>query len=512
MLADLFANLATGFGQILNWQTLALSFLGVTIGTFTGVLPGIGPITAIALLVPLAFGMDPINGLIMLIGVYYGSMYGGSTTAILVRTPGDIASVVVTLDGYEMAKQGRAGPALATAAIGSFVAGTFSTIALMLLAPTLAKAAYHFGAAEYCALILLALLMVTNLTTGSVLKGLMTTLLGLSIAMVGMDLQSGVSRFTFGMTNLQDGIDFVLAAIAVFAIPEALVQLSKKKNSAKNSMQQIQGSLWMTRSDWRRSIGPYGRGSVLGFLIGVLPGIGPSLASFMSYVLEKRLSKHQDQFGKGAIEGVAGPETANNAGVGGALVPLFALGIPGSATTALLLFIFMMYGLQPGPQMFETNPALLWAIIASMYIGNAMLLFLNLPLVGVFASILKIPTTPLYIGVIVFAVLGVYGLSFNRFDLIVLFILGIVGYFLRKNDFPLAPFVMALVLAPLFEENFRRAMNSANGNLLTFIERPISLSILILIVLVVVFPPVYKYLKNRNNVHMDKKRGGNVHG
>jgi len=501
-LADLLTNLSSGFGQILNLQTLAYSFLGVFIGTLTGVLPGIGPITAIALLIPLSFGLDPMSGLIMLIGIYYGSMYGGSTTAILVRTPGELASVVTTLDGYEMAKQGRAGPALATAAIGSFVAGTFSTLALMLLAPLLALVAYHVGSPEYFLLIVLALSMVSNLTTGSILKGIIATLFGLAIAMVGLDMQSGVPRYTFGIPNISDGIDFILVAIALFALPEAFINLAKPKDAKTEQVQKIKGSLWMTRDDWRRSAGAYGRGSVMGFIIGVLPGIGPSLASFVSYVTEKRFSKNPERFGKGAIEGVAGPETANNAAVGGALVPLFTLGIPGSATTALLLFIFMMYGLQPGPMMFQTNPDLLWAIIASMYVGNVMLLLLNLPLVGVFASLLKIPPVPLYIGVVAFSVLGVYGINYNVFDLSLLFIFGIIGYLMQRYGFPLAPTVMALVLAPLLEQNFRRAMSISNGDLLMFVKRPVSLGILIFIVLVVILPQILtlrKYLKNRQS-------------
>ncbi|MET3696630.1 putative tricarboxylic transport membrane protein [Bacillus oleivorans] len=496
---DIFSNIITGFSAVLSLETLAFAFLGVLIGTLTGILPGIGPITAIALLIPLAYGMEPMSGLIMLIGIYYGSMYGGSTTAILVKTPGEVASIVTTLDGYEMAKQGKAGRALSAAAIGSFIAGTLSTIGLMLLAPTLAKAAYYFGSAEYFLLIVLAMTMVSSLTTGSALKAYISTLFGLSIAMVGIDLQTSVPRYTFGIPNLLDGIDFVLIAIALFAIPEALENMARKSKSRKMDLQNFKGSKWMTREDWKRSVGPFGRGSVLGFLIGVLPGVGPSLASFLSYGMEKKLSKHPEEFGKGAIEGVSGPEAANNAGVGGALVPLFTLGIPGSATTALLMLIFMMYGLQPGPGMFDSNPTLLWAIIASMYIGNIMLLVLNLPLVGVFASLLKIPTVPLFVGVVSFSVLGVYGINFNQFDLFLLFGFGLVGYAMQRFGFPLAPAVMALVLGPLLEQNFRRSMEITNGSLLTFVERPISLVISILIVLIVFVPILKTLLKNKRN-------------
>lgn len=491
------AHLSAGFEQILNIKTLAYAFLGVLVGTLAGVLPGIGPITAIALLIPMSFGLEPATGLIMLIGVYYGSMYGSSTTAILIRTPGEVASVITTLDGYEMAKQGRAGPALATAAIGSFVAGTVATAALMLLAPLFSKAAYFIGSAEYFLLMVLALFMVASLASGSVLRGLISMLIGLAIAMVGLDLQSGVPRFTFGSPNLSGGIDFVLVAIALFAIPEALMNLAKPKGASSPDAQKLKGSIWMTREDWRRSIGPYGRGSVLGFLLGVLPGIGPTLSSFASYMLERKLSKNPKEFGKGAIEGVAGPETANNAAVGGVLVPLFTLGIPGSATTALLLFIFMMYGLQPGPQMMTSNPDLVWAIIASMYVGNLMLLVLNLPLVGVFASLLKLPAIPLYVGIISFAILGVFAQSFSQFDLFLLFGLGLIGYLLQRYNFPLAPVVMALVLGPMLEQNFRRTMSVSNGSLMTFIERPISLCILVLIFFVIVLPQILTLYKRR---------------
>jgi len=445
-----------------------------------------------------------VSGLIFLSGIYYGSMYGGSTTSILIRAPGEVASVVTTLDGYEMAKQGRAGPALSTAAIGSFVAGTFSTLGLMLLAPALASVAIAFGSAEYFLLMLLALVMVSNLTTGSQLKALIATLFGLSIAMVGIDPHTSVQRFTFGVPLLSDGIDFAL--IALLALPEAFTNMAARTTSHMEA-QRIQGSMWMTREDWRRSAGPYWRGSILGFLIGVLPGIGPSLASFLSYGLERRLSKHPEQFGKGAIEGVAGPETANNAGVGGAMVPLFTLGIPSSATTALLLFVFMMYGLQPGPQHMDTNPELIWAIIASTYIGNVMLLVLNLPLVGLFAQMLKTPPAMLYSGVIAFSVLGPYALNFNTFDMLMLLGFGLVGYLMQRYGFPMAPAVLALVLGVLAEQHLRRALSVSNGDVMTFVERPISLALVIFILLVLVLPPVLRLVR-ANRPRVDVRAGG----
>lgn len=499
-MADVLSRLAEGFGEALTVANLIFAFCGVLIGTLVGVLPGIGPVTAIALLIPLSFGLDPISGLILLSGIYYGSMYGGSTTSILIRAPGEVASVVTTLDGYEMARQGRAGPALSTAAIGSFVAGTFSTLGLMLLAPALASVAIAFGSAEYFLLMLLALTMVSNLTTGSALKALISTLFGLSIAMVGIDPQTSVQRFTFGIPYLSDGLDFALIAIALLALPEAFANMAARADHHEET-QRIQGSIWMTREDWRRSVGPYWRGSILGFLIGVLPGIGPSLASFLSYGMERRLSRHPEEFGKGAIEGVAGPETANNAGVGGAMVPLFTLGIPGSATTALLLFVFMMYGLQPGPQLFDTNPQLIWAIIASMYIGNFMLLVLNLPLVGVFAQLLKTPPAMLYSGVIAFSVLGAYALNFNTFDMLMLFGFGLVGYVMQRFGFPMAPAVLALVLGILAEQHLRRALSVSDGDFLTFVERPISLALVVFILLVAVLPQVVRMVRARQSAH-----------
>ncbi|MCU9612643.1 tripartite tricarboxylate transporter permease [Caldibacillus lycopersici] len=509
-MGDVFSNLLTGFQNALTLTNIGFGFLGVFIGTLVGVIPGIGPINAIALLIPLSFGLDPVTGLILLTGVYYGSMYGGSTTSILVRTPGEVASIVTTLDGYEMARQGRAGPALSTAAIGSFIAGTLALVGLMFLAPVIAKAAYYFGSAEYFLLIILAMSMISSLSTGSALKGYISVFIGLAVATVGIDPQSGINRFTFGITNLLDGIDFILFSIALFAIPEALSNIGKKKLETKMQIQKIKGSLWMNREDWKRSIGPYGRGSVLGFLIGALPGIGPSLASFMSYAMEKKISKHPEKFGKGAIEGVSGPEAANNAGVGGALVPLFTLGIPGSATTALLLYVFMMYGLQPGPGMFETNSTLIWAIIASMYVGNVILLLLNLPLVGLFASLLKIPLVPLFVGVLAFSVLGVYSINFNSFDLILLFIFGLVGYGMQYFNIPLAPAVMALVLGGLMEENFRRTMNISNGNIFVFFERPVSIALIIVIVLVVIVPGILSIMKKRRQKNASAEEGINI--
>jgi putative tricarboxylic transport membrane protein len=485
---DIFGGIGEGFAQALTPASLAFAFAGVLIGTIVGVLPGIGPITAIALLIPLSFELDPVHGLIMLSGIYYGAMYGGSITATLIRTPGEVSSVVTAIDGYEMARRGRAGPALATAAIGSFIAGTFAVLGLSLLSPLLVTVALAFGAQEYFLLMLLALMMASTLTTGSRLKAVLATLLGLAIGVIGLDPQTGTPRQTFGLLQLQDGIDFAIVAMALFAIPEAINNLCSRGTSERP--QAIQGRLWMNREEWRRSSGPYARGSVLGFLIGVLPGVGPSLAAFMSYVMEKRISKHKDEFGKGAIEGVAGPEAANNAGAGGAMVPLLSLGIPGSATTALLLFVFMMYGLQPGPLLFQEEPGLVWAIVASMYVGNVVLLILNLPLVGAFVKLLSIPTSLLFSGVLAFVVLGAYALTFNIFPMLLLLVFGVLGYFMQEYDFPLAPAVLALVLEPLLETNLRRALDITGGDMSTFVTRPASLVLVIVCAVAAVLPAV----------------------
>lgn len=476
------------------------AFIGVFIGTVIGVLPGIGPITAIALLIPLSFGMEPLHGLILLSAIYYGSMYGGSITATLIRTPGEVASVVTAIDGYEMARRGRAGPALATAAIGSFIAGTTAVVGLMLLSPVLVEVAVFFGAQEYFLLMLLALMMASTLTTGSRLKAWLATLLGLAVGMIGLDPQTGTPRETFGLLQLHDGIDFAIFAMALFAVPEAVNNLCNRGKAAEPM--KVQGKLWMSREDWRRSRGPYARGSVLGFLIGVMPGIGPSLAAFMSYVLEKRISKHKEEFGKGAIEGVAGPEAANNAGVGGAMVPLLSLGIPGSATTALLLFVFMMYGLQPGPLLFQSNPGLVWAIIASMYVGNVVLLVLNLPLVGLFVKLLSIPAPLLFSGVLAFVVLGAYALSFSLFSMLTLLVFAVIGFFMEEYGIPLAPAVLALVLAPLLETNLRRGLKISGGDLTTFVDRPASLTLVVVCGLVMLAPLISRLVAKQLRTHV----------
>ena len=493
-MTELFGSLGDGFAQALTPTNIAFSFLGVLIGTVVGVIPGIGPTTAIALLIPVSFGLDPVSGLILLCGIYYGSMYGGSITSILIRTPGEIASVVTALDGYEMTKRGRGGAALATAAVGSFIAGTLSTVGLMFLAPALASIAVAFGAAEYFLLLLLALIMTSNLSGGSRLKSAIATVFGMSIAVIGIDPQASAPRMTLGILELNDGVDFALFAMALFAIPEALKILTGRQPHAHGDVGRVRAG--MSREDWRRSTGPWFRGSVLGFFVGLLPGIG-TLGSFMSYPLEKRLAKNPEEFGKGAIEGVAGPEAANNAGVGGGMVPLFTLGIPGSPTTALLLFVFTMYGLQPGPQLMQNESTLVWAIIASMYVGNLVLLLLNLPFVGLFVKLLKIPEPMLFGGVLAFVVLGSYTLGFSQFSMMTVLVFGLVGYGMQKYGFPLAPAVLGLVLEPLIETSLRRALQISGGDPMTFVDGPMSAILTVLIVLVLVVPLVLQLLRRR---------------
>ena len=389
-------HIFNGFAVCLQPINLWYTFIGVFMGTIIGVLPGIGPSAGIALLIPVTFGMNPTSALIMMCGIYYGTKYGGSTTAILIRTPGEAASVMTSIDGYEMARKGRAGAALAVSAIGSFIAGTLGVIGLTIFAVPLASMALKFGPAEYFTLMLFAMTAVSTLTGKSPAKGVLATILGLMIATIGIDLQSGQARFTMGVAEFQDGVGFVVVVVGLFAVAEVFRGLEDIYKGTSAQAMKISGSLWLTKEEWLRSIGPIWRGGVIGFIIGVLPGAGGTIASIMSYTTEKRLSKNPDEFGKGAIEGVAGPEAANNSDTAGAMVPLLTLGIPGGGATAVLMGAFIMYGIQPGPLLFQNRPDLVWGLIDSMYIGNVMLLILNLPLIGIFVQLLKIPSGILY--------------------------------------------------------------------------------------------------------------------
>lgn len=500
---DVVASLAGGFATALTPINLVYALVGVVLGTAIGVLPGIGPALTISLLLPLTFKLDVIPAFIMFGGIYYGAMYGGSTTSILVNTPGESASVVTSIDGYQMAKKGRAGAALATSAIGSFVAGTLATIGLMFLATALVGIAVRIGPPEYFAIMILALAAVTSLSGTSVPKAAFATLLGLLLGMVGTDNQTGQLRMTFGISELENGIDVVLGAIGLFAIGEVLWYAATLRGQQAEERQTVRGSVWMTGDEFRRSVPAWLRGSGLGFVIGVLPGAGATIASFLSYAIEKTVSRRPREFGHGAIEAVAAPEAANNASAGGALVPLLGLGIPGSGTTAVMLAAFQIYGLQPGPLLFTQRPDLVWGLIASLYVANVALLVLNLPLVGLWVKLLDIPRPLLYAGIVVVSSVGVYSLDRRVSDLVVVFVLGVLGFLLRRYDYPLAPVILGLVLGSLIDNNFRRAMIMTDGSLLGLVTRPATAIILTLALAFLMLPyllRLYARARGRDDV------------
>jgi putative tricarboxylic transport membrane protein len=484
---DFWGNLTLGFGVALTPWNLVYAFVGVFLGTVIGVLPGIGPMTGIALLIPLTFSMPPNSAIILMAGIYYGAMYGGSTTSILVNAPGESSSVVTCLDGYQMAKRGRAGPALAAAAIGSFVAGTFATLMLMLVGPWIADIAVNFGPPEFFSLMVAGLTIVTSLAGRSLVKALLATFFGLAIATIGIDNQSGVPRFTFGDPELMDGLEFLVVAIGLFALSEVFVNLSHLAEAVQERLS-IRGSLWLTREDWKRATPAFLRGTLSGFFVGGVAGAGAAVASFVSYALEKKSSKHRDELGKGAIEGIAGPEAANNAAAGGALIHLLCLGIPGSGTTAIMLGALLMLGLQPGPLLFQQQPDFVWGLIASMYIGNVMLLVLNLPLVGMWVKILDVPLYLLVMCIILFSFLGVYTMNNSVQDLYLMVGFGVLGYLMKRVDIPAAPVILGMVLGRLMEEKMRQSLVISDGSLMIFIERPISLVLLILAVVSITNP------------------------
>ena len=454
-------------------------------------LPGIGPALTVALLLPITFTLDPVSAFIMFGGIYYGAMYGGSTTSILLNTPGETASIATALDGHVMARQGRAAAALTTAAVGSFVAGTLATIALTFFSPPLAELALKFGPAEYFALTLVAFATVATLLGGSLVRGLFSLFLGLALGLVGIDQLTGDARFSFGIPQLLDGIDVLILVIGLFAVGETMYQAVQRGTDPANDVppQRLTG---MSRDDWRRSWKPWLRGTAIGFPLGVLPCGGSVIPTFLSYTLEKRLSRDPDRFGRGAIEGVAGPEAANNASAAGVLVPLLTLGLPSSATAAILLAAFQQYGLQPGPLLFASRPDLVWTLVASLYIGNVMLLVLNLPLVGVWARVMLVPRPLLFGGVLVLASLGAYSLNRSLIDLVLLFVVGAVGCAMRIAEIPLVPAVLGLVLGPLAELQFRRALAISEGDLSVFVTRPISLALLVAAAIALLAPSLFR--------------------
>jgi len=488
-------HILNGFNVALQPINLWYTFLGVFMGTIIGVLPGIGPSAGIALLIPVTFGMDPTSALIMMCGIYYGTKYGGSTTAILINTPGEAASVMTTLDGYEMAKKGRAGAALAVSAIGSFIAGTIGVVALTLFALPLASMALKFGPAEYFTLMFFAMTAVSSLSGKSPAKGMLSMMLGLMIATIGIDLQSGQPRYAMGIPEFQDGVGFIVVVVGMFALAEVFRGMENIYKGTAAEMIRISGKLWLTKEEWKRSIGPIWRGGVIGFIIGVLPGAGGTIASILSYTTEKRLSKNPAEFGHGAIEGVAGPEAANNSDTAGAMVPLLTLGVPGGGATAVLMGAFIMYGIQPGPLLFEKRPDLVWGLIDSMYIGNIMLLILNLPLIGLFVRLLYIPSGILYPLIVAISVIGTYAINGSMLDLYLILFFGVLGYIFEKVDIPVAPLVLALVLGGIMEQSFRQAMTISGGDPAIFVKSGISIMLVILSAISILLPFVLPRIK-----------------
>ncbi len=486
-----FDSLVLGFGVALTVNNLFYCFIGVLIGTLIGVLPGLGPVATISLLLPATFGMDPVSSIIMLAGVYYGAQYGGSTTSILVNIPGEASSIITCLDGYRMARQGRAGAALGMSAFGSFIGGTASIIGLMLIAPMLARLALKFGPPEYFCLMLFGLTMVTYLCVGPISKGLIMTVAGLAVSVIGQDPVSGITRFTFGSITLMDGVGIVPVAMGLFGIGEVLTNIEENIKQEVFSSK-IKG-LYPSLKDWAACKWPILRGSLLGFFMGILPGAGTVIPTFMSYSMEKRLSRHPEKFGTGMIEGVAGPETANNAAVGGAMVTLLSLGIPPNVGMAILLGAFIIHGIQPGPLLLTKHPAIFWGTIASMYIGNVMLLILNLPLIGLWVKILKIPYNILFPLIIMFCFLGAYSLNNNIYDIVIMISFGFFGYLIRKFSYEAAPFTLALVLGPMLENAFRQSL--LYGDPWIFFKRPISAVLLLISVVLLVtsfFPMIFQ--------------------
>jgi putative tricarboxylic transport membrane protein len=484
-------GLSSGLANALTLENLLFALLGTTLGTAIGVLPGIGPALTVAVLLPVTFGLDPVSAFIMFGGIYYGAMYGGSTTSILLNTPGETGAIATAIEGHQMALQGRGAEALTTAALGSFVAGTLATLALALFAPALAHLALEFGPAEYFALALLAFTAVSALLGASLARGLFSLFLGLALGLVGIDQLTGKARFSFGIPQLLDGIDVVILVIGLFAVGETLHQAARPGQSEAAPVQ-LTRFMSMSREDWRRSWKAWLRGTAIGFPLGVLPMGGSVIPTFLSYFAEKRFSARPEEFGHGAIEGVAGPEAANNASTAGVLVPLLTLGVPSSATAAILLAAFQQYGLQPGPLFFSTRPDLVWTLIASLLIGNVMLLVLNLPLVGVWARVMLLPRPLLFGSVLVLASLGVYSLNRSLVDVGILYAVGALGLALRVLGVPLVPAVLGLVLGPMAEQQFRRAVAISEGDLTVFVTRPIAAVLLAAALAVLVAPILLK--------------------
>ena len=483
---EVFGQVYLGFSVALQPANLMFAFLGAILGTLVGVLPGLGPTAAMSLLLPATFGISPVGAMIMLAGIYYGAQYGGSTTSILVNIPGEAASVVTCLDGYQMARQGRAGPALGIAAFGSFIAGTLSILGLMLLAPPLSRIAIQFGPPEYFTLMVLGLTILIYLAHGSMPKALIMAAFGIVLGLIGLDSINARPRFTFERLELIDGVGLVPIVMGLFGISEVLLNLEQviRRDIFETKIK----GLFPSVKDWRESLGAMTRGSLLGFFLGILPGGGAVISSFISYAIEKRVSKHPEKFGKGAIEGVAGPEAANNAATGGAFIPLLTLGIPPNVVMAMLLGAFMIHGVTPGPLMMKQNPGIFWGVIVSMYIGNFMLLVLNLPLIGMWVQVLKVPYKILFPLILLFCLIGVYSVSNAVFDIYIMIVFGIVGYLMKKFDYEGAPLVLAFVLGPLMENNLRKSLIMSQGDFSIFFTRPLAAASLIIALFLLISP------------------------
>jgi putative tricarboxylic transport membrane protein len=485
-LSQLVHHMQLGFGVSLTPINLLYCFVGCFVGTLVGVLPGIGPLAALSMLLPVTFKIPSVSSIIMLTGIFYGAMYGGSTTSILVNIPGEAASVITCMDGYQMAKQGRAGPALGIAAIGSFIAGTLSTVGLNLFSPMLVAMALEIGPPEYFSVMTVSLVVCMYMVGGSMIKALVMIALGIFVSSIGMDVVNGIQRFTFGSINLAQGFDLVPVLMGTFGVSEILITMEEVFVRDFISSKKIK-NLFPTARDWIDSIVPILRGSVLGFGIGIVPGGTPTSASFLSYGIEKRLSRHPERFGHGAIEGVAGPESANNSAVAASMVPLLSLGIPGNPVTALLIGALIIHGVQPGPMLMTQHPDIFWGVIASMYIGNVMLLILNLPLVGIWVQFLKVPYKILFPIIFLLCVIGSYSANLNMFDVWVMIGFGILGFLLRKRHYELGPFALALVLGPIMEQSLRQSLIMADMSPIIFVTRPISACLLALTLLLLAF-------------------------
>jgi putative tricarboxylic transport membrane protein len=497
---DFLSNLALAFQVALEPMNLLLCFLGCVLGTFVGVLPGLGPTASISMLLPITFKLPPESAIIMLGGLYYGTMYGGSTTSILLNVPGEAASVVTCLDGYRMAQKGKAGPALGIAAFGSFIAGTFATIMIMFLAPLLSGVALKFGPPEFVGLIFLGLTMVTYLSSGSMAKALMMAIVGLLISCIGTDIVTGRERFTLGITTISGGLDIVPMAMGLFGISEVLLNLSRSEG-AREVFQTKLSHLLPSKKDWKDSSGPIARGSVLGFLLGLIPGGGGFIASFISYAMEKKVAKHPETFGTGDIRGVAGPESANNAGAQGAFIPMMTMGIPCNVVLAILMGALMIHGVTPGPRMLAEHPRIFWGVIGSMYTGNLMLVILNLPLIGLWVRLLKVPYSMLFPFIFLFCLIGAYTVGNNIHDVYIMILFGILGYLMKKYDYEPAPLVLAFVLGPMFENALRQSLIISGGSSWIFFTRPIAAAFLLISFILLLYPVVLGILgKQRRGI------------